>query len=726
MKNLITIIICLTPLVAFSQPTDEQKGAAVGFLSKNTIIPPAPEAASLGQYGNVPISFYTGRINLSIPLYEIKGKEISLPISLSYNSGGVKVAEDPGWVGMGWTLNAGGVITRSVFGRPDEYQNYYYLVDSIVKDVTNFSKKGQQDYYLKLTKNLFETQPDAYFFNFGVLSGKFYIKPTQEIVQIEKQSIGFSFDNWYLDNPSFSAVGPDGTKYFFEDKEWTALLYDFDDGGVSIRHSYDFISSWYLTKIISRNKLDTISFNYTVTESLPVSVAPSSESISYNIHGATQTTDGGGGNGATGPCGEGATSTSYGPTTSIARIYLDNITYRDTKVVFTSIDNTSAFGGRQLTEVNVLIDNSQYRKFALEQDYAGSPSETNDERLRLEKIQVYGHSRLASPPYEFTYSSRNLPNKHDKGVDHWGYFNGGGNVSLIPSIPNGDCTFGRDANRKTNKVLVGAGSLKRVTYPTGGHTDFSFGANRRQNAYSGPTIGRVEHGYPVRADVFGGSISSGPCYGKPKYFIQSFTIPSEVTKVTVYPPGNEACEFFHGEGLKVFAGIIEAGRFNADCDMYAYALANLDKFKYHWFMEGDAHPRGSFSGLSPGKYYMILVSDQEIYPIPTVVPPLCAGLNPQQLGGNVTLSLNYYKMELDTIPNNPEDFVGGLRIEKVTDYSADGLVSSTREYEYFESQTFGDPNYMSNSTYSYEARNLTGIQRRLQFRQAVEQVWALF
>lgn len=45
------------------------------------IIPPSPNAASLGQYGDVPVSKYTGVPSISIPLYTIRSGEMKLPVS---------------------------------------------------------------------------------------------------------------------------------------------------------------------------------------------------------------------------------------------------------------------------------------------------------------------------------------------------------------------------------------------------------------------------------------------------------------------------------------------------------------------------------------------------------------------------------------------------------------------------------------------------------------------
>ena len=58
-----------------------------------------------------------------IPLYNFSDGNLSVPISLSYSSNGLKVDEFPSLTGMSWILNAGGVITRTVNGAMDENQH---------------------------------------------------------------------------------------------------------------------------------------------------------------------------------------------------------------------------------------------------------------------------------------------------------------------------------------------------------------------------------------------------------------------------------------------------------------------------------------------------------------------------------------------------------------------------------------------------------------------------
>src|SRR5688572_19994363 len=86
------------------------------------IVPPSPEAAAFTKYGDVPVSFYTGVPQIEVPIYTITEGDIEVPITLSYHASGIRVDEEASWVGLGWTLNAGGVIARTVRGKDDFFQ----------------------------------------------------------------------------------------------------------------------------------------------------------------------------------------------------------------------------------------------------------------------------------------------------------------------------------------------------------------------------------------------------------------------------------------------------------------------------------------------------------------------------------------------------------------------------------------------------------------------------
>ena len=93
---------------------------------------PSPNAASLGKYGDIPVSYNTGVPNVGIPIYTVTDGPLSIPISLSYHAGGVKVGEPSSWVGLGWSLQAGGMISRTIQGKADELIDGYLNTGSIL------------------------------------------------------------------------------------------------------------------------------------------------------------------------------------------------------------------------------------------------------------------------------------------------------------------------------------------------------------------------------------------------------------------------------------------------------------------------------------------------------------------------------------------------------------------------------------------------------------------
>ena len=96
--------------------------SAVQTNFKNVFNPvyPSPTASSLGKYADIPVSYHTGVPNISVPLYTINEGDLSLPISLSYHAAGIRVDEISSPIGLGWSLNAGGMISRTINGGPDE------------------------------------------------------------------------------------------------------------------------------------------------------------------------------------------------------------------------------------------------------------------------------------------------------------------------------------------------------------------------------------------------------------------------------------------------------------------------------------------------------------------------------------------------------------------------------------------------------------------------------
>ena len=116
---------------------------------------PSSEALALEKYGEIPTDLYTGRVNIDIPLLNITEHNIEIPIKINYFGGGIKVMEDDGPIGLGWTLCLGGMISRSVCGMPDEmYDPTLNVVGyNRLEELFSYTSMNDRREFVELIKN---------------------------------------------------------------------------------------------------------------------------------------------------------------------------------------------------------------------------------------------------------------------------------------------------------------------------------------------------------------------------------------------------------------------------------------------------------------------------------------------------------------------------------------------------------------------------------------------
>lgn len=122
----INIKFILTIALILSGKCFAQTNFTTNQITNPNILP--PEVSSFQKVNFLPVSNYTGRANIDIPFYEIDLGGLKMPIGLSYNTGGIKVNDVASSVGLGWSLNAGGVISKTVQDIDDftvEWNKYY-------------------------------------------------------------------------------------------------------------------------------------------------------------------------------------------------------------------------------------------------------------------------------------------------------------------------------------------------------------------------------------------------------------------------------------------------------------------------------------------------------------------------------------------------------------------------------------------------------------------------
>lgn len=117
MKYIIVFLLSIVWVSSFAQTDlNKQIPGQINLLS--------PQTYEFMQYGNTPVSLFTGRVDINVPVYTYKDNDFEIPIQLSYNSSGFIPNQREGIVGLNWFLNVGGAITRKVNGVPDDKQGF--------------------------------------------------------------------------------------------------------------------------------------------------------------------------------------------------------------------------------------------------------------------------------------------------------------------------------------------------------------------------------------------------------------------------------------------------------------------------------------------------------------------------------------------------------------------------------------------------------------------------
>lgn len=206
------------------------------------IIPPSPTAFDFGKINNSNNGLFTGTIEQNITLFEFESGDISVPISLNYQSNGIKVDQLENRVGLGWNLSVGGVITRIVRDQPDE-ENYGYFPS---QDIINFQDFFTVDYFYKSGKGVTDTESDIFYYNFNGYNGKFVYGNDKSIVLIPHTGIKI-YPQINGNDLTYLIITPDGVRYYFEETEKNMTRVE---GSTHSEYSDETTTSWFLSKII--------------------------------------------------------------------------------------------------------------------------------------------------------------------------------------------------------------------------------------------------------------------------------------------------------------------------------------------------------------------------------------------------------------------------------------------------------------------------------------------
>jgi YD repeat-containing protein len=227
----------------------------VNYNKLPVYIPAPPNAAEISKYGSLDVGLQTGSLNFKIPLFNIEGNQWNMPVDIQYSTSGIKVDQIASRVGMGWALNAGGVVTRSVNHKQDELSTRSTLPIGWNNYDQNFFN------YLNTIANTsyLDTEPDEFSYNFNGYSGKFILDANGNAISVPHSNLQITFVFNSVNSSSVVIRTPDGSVYYFEDREDTAVMSIGSGNTQSVIQSVP--TSWYLSRIVLANK-EQVNFTY--------------------------------------------------------------------------------------------------------------------------------------------------------------------------------------------------------------------------------------------------------------------------------------------------------------------------------------------------------------------------------------------------------------------------------------------------------------------------------
>lgn len=433
-------------------------------LSNSVIVSPSPGSSSVARYGEYPVDLSTGVPQISIPLYVIESSKLSYPLVLNYHASGIEVNDVSGPVGTGWSLNFP-QINRIMRGRPDEGEEGFFSNAASIPDETDPLSLQLLD---DLASRQTDMMPDLFYYSTGVSAGTMVFDNQLVPTTLPQSPIKISTNTATLS--TFTLTDPGGINFEFEAGETaTATL---PEGGGNLTY----IASWYLARIVSADKLDTVRFNYTLNTAYTYKT---SENLGLNFFYNAPT-------GAYRQSDKLYDLNSNVSVTVNGTRYLSSIEYKGGKVSFNFSSRSDDPDGKKLDHITVYtrdpLTNSYVQERKIIFSYTYFENTDSGTRLRLDRVEEQlSPSNAYNPPYVFSYSAKRLPAPGSTAQDFWGYYNGQeSNTSLIPAYTHGLFVISTN-DRQVHPEYVQGCVLSTITNPSGGITEYVFESNTYWN-----------------------------------------------------------------------------------------------------------------------------------------------------------------------------------------------------------------------------------------------------
>lgn len=304
MKKIILLFGCISSFLSKAQagankPLDNENNKTLNFEK---------------EFG---IDLYTGSVNISIPLQQLKEDNLSLDLNLNYDATGVLVNNVSGIVGQNWYLNAGGSITRKIKGMSFDELTYLSNQGEVFHQPgtggqlstqkgffynRQYLNNNEWDGTVNMNNMLgrassvsgrwrMDTEPDIFYFNFFGKSGYFFMghdgnwkvssKDNMKVIYDETTDLVNPTDGikFIVGNPPevsktyqrksigrLTLIDDKGIKYIFGDNDVKSME-------INLGSNYDtdilwpYVMKWNLKKVLDANDKLLYTFTYDTEKS---------------------------------------------------------------------------------------------------------------------------------------------------------------------------------------------------------------------------------------------------------------------------------------------------------------------------------------------------------------------------------------------------------------------------------------------------------------------------
>ncbi|TJZ60054.1 hypothetical protein FAZ15_14310 [Sphingobacterium olei] len=252
----------------------------VNLLAQD-IQPGTATSAMMDYRGNTSVDFATGKLNYTVPLFDVQSEGFNLPVALNY-SPGIKNGEKPRNAGLGWTLGFGSsVIGRTTRGVAiDEDQDIGILNNPV--PAGNIGDPVFDQYLAKANAGKIDSESDLFTVNVQGAAINFILikngtviqaKPLQKTdVDIVPIMVGHELRNWIV---------TDGGGNIYEFTKSQPGYIQTPTNSPLVPSTQSAITSWYISKIRPFNGGD-IDFTYMSEEYAEVPEEKIMAAVKYN------------------------------------------------------------------------------------------------------------------------------------------------------------------------------------------------------------------------------------------------------------------------------------------------------------------------------------------------------------------------------------------------------------------------------------------------------------